>query len=56
MTEIIVYRDNGDLVFRTHMKRSEIRYMLKEHGYAHIVTLDDDLIINRETVLLREVK
>lgn len=57
MTEIRVYRDNGDLVFRTHTTRSEIRYMLKEHGYAHIVTIDDyDLILNRETMLLKEVK
>lgn len=36
---------------------TEIRYMLKERGYAHIVTTDDyDLILNRETMLLKEVK
>lgn len=57
MTEIRVYRDSGDLVFRTHTTRSEIRYMLKEQQYAHIVTIDDyDLILNRETMLLKEVR
>ena len=57
MTEIRVYRDNGDLVFRTHTTRSEIRYMLKERGYAHVITIDDyDLILNRETMLLKEVR
>lgn len=57
MTEIRVYRDSGDLVFRTHTTRSEIRYMLKERGYAYIVTTDDyDLILNRETMLLKEVR
>lgn len=57
MTEIRVYRDAGDLVFRTYTTRSEIRYMLKERGYAHIVTIDDyDLILNRETMLLKEVE
>ena len=57
MTEIRVYRDSGDLVFRTHTTCSEIRYMLKEQGYAHIVTTAGyDLILNRETMLLKEVR
>ena len=36
---------------------TEIRYELREHGYANIVTTDDDdLVLNRETMLLKEVR